>query len=70
MLWGDQGLAVMLELRYTHPRYGSPVEIRQAVRVRRGDPFKLDKGRRAELVGWGVMPSGMLRHPLFVRWSA
>jgi len=25
-------------------------------------------GRRAEIVCSGVMPSGMLRHPLFVRW--
>jgi hypothetical protein len=69
-LWGDWGLAVMLELRYTHPRHGSPVDIRQAVRVQRDEPFKLDIGRRAELVCWGVMPSGMLRHPLFARWRS
>jgi hypothetical protein len=68
--WGDWGVAVMLELGYTHPRHDSTVEIRQAVRLRRDEGFTLDKGRRAELVCWGVMPSGMLRHPLFVRWSS
>jgi hypothetical protein len=26
--------------------------------------------RHRSLVCWGVMPSWMLRHPLFVRWSA
>jgi ATP-dependent DNA ligase len=31
--WSDWGEAVMLELRYTHPRTGADVEIRQAVRV-------------------------------------
>jgi len=67
--WGDWGQAVMLELRYTHPRQGRLVEIRQAVRVRREpDAFALRVRERAELVCWGVMPSGMLRHPLFVRW--
>jgi hypothetical protein len=29
--------------------------------------FALRVGQRAELVCWGVMPSGMLRHPLFVQ---
>jgi hypothetical protein len=68
--WGDWGQAVMLELRYVDPRYATPVTIRQAVRVRRKpDEFTLHAGERAELVCWGVMPSGMLRHPLFVRWS-
>jgi len=28
---------------------------------------KLD-GQRTQLVCWGVMPSGMLRHPLVVAW--
>jgi len=68
--WGDWGEAVMLELAYEHPRSGEPVHIRQAVRVARDQPFALEIGPRAELVYWGVMPSGMLRHPLFVRWSS
>ena len=40
------------------------MEIRQRVRVRRDvEAFALPVGQRAELVCWGVMPSGMLRHP-------
>jgi len=67
--WGDWGLAVMLELRYAHPRDGNFMELRHAVRVQRGpDAFTLRVGQHAELVCWGMMPSGMLRHPLFVRW--
>jgi ATP-dependent DNA ligase len=66
--WGDWGLAVMLEIAYKHPRDGKVIQIRQAIRIRRDEPFTLSAGERAELVCWGVMPSGMLRHPLFVRW--
>src|SRR5262245_48182314 len=66
--WGDWGEAVMLEISYVHPRSGETAHIRQAVRVVHGQPFELTIGARAELVCWGVMPSGMLRHPLFLRW--
>jgi hypothetical protein len=68
--WGDWGLAVMIDIAYTNPRDGKLVEIRQAVRIRRDEPFTVHARQRAELVCWGVMPSGMLRHPLFVRWLA
>jgi hypothetical protein len=62
--WGDRGQAVMLELRYEHPREGTPVRIRQAVRVQREEQvLSVHAGRRAELVCWGMMPSGVLRHP-------
>jgi len=70
ILWGDWGLAVMLDIAYKHPRGGKLIEIHQAVRIRRDEPFILRASERAELVCWGVMPSGMLRHPLFVRWLA
>ena len=50
------------------PALSSPVTIRQAARVRH-DTFVLHAGQASELVCWGVMPSGMLRHPLFVRWA-
>src|SRR5215831_499726 len=60
IIWGDWGLAVMLEIAYTHPRNGKVIEIRQAVRIRRDEPFALRAGDRAELVCWGVMPSRML----------
>jgi bifunctional non-homologous end joining protein LigD len=67
--WGDRAQAVMLELRYQHPRTGEAREIRQAIRIARDRPFDLMIGARAELLSWGVMPSGLLRHPVFVRWS-
>ena len=57
-----------IDIAYKHPRDGTLVEIRQAIRVRRDKSFSLNAGKRAELVCWGAMPSGMLRHPLFVRW--
>jgi hypothetical protein len=56
----------MLAFRYTHPRTGADVEIRQAVRVPRGEPLDVKIGERVELVCWGVMPSGMLRHPVLL----
>src|SRR5262245_38174220 len=65
---GDWGLAVMLDLAYTHPRDGKLIQIPQAIRIPRDEPFTLHAGERAELVCRGVMPSGMLRHPLFGRW--
>jgi len=64
MRWGDWGEAVMLAFRYTHPRTGAPVEIRQAVRVPRDLPFDVTREARLAVVCWGVMPSGILRHPL------
>ena len=67
---GDWGLAVMLDNAYTHLRDGKLIEIRQAIRIRRDELFILHAGERTELVCWGVMPSGMLRHPLFVRWCS
>ena len=59
----------MLELAYKHPRTGKRTVIKQAVRIARQQPFELNVGTRASLVCWGVMPSGMLRHPLFLSWS-
>lgn len=66
--WGDWGEAVMLELVYKHPRTGKRTQIRQAVRIARQQPFELTKGKRASVVCWAVMPSGTLRHPLFLSW--
>jgi hypothetical protein len=67
--WGDWGEAIMLELRYSHPRTKKRVQIRQAVRIARQQPFELRSGAPAAVVCWGVMPSGMLRHPLFLGWT-
>ena len=66
--WGDGRPAIMLDIAYMHPRNGNAIQMRQAVRIRRDEPFTLHAGKRAEVVCWGVMPSGMLRHPLFMRW--
>ena len=66
--WGDWGEAVVLELAYKHPRTGERVEIRQAVRIARQQAFELRVDKPASVVCWGVMPSGMLRHPLFLVW--
>ena len=54
----------MLEFRYRHRRTRADVEIRQAFRVARAEPSNVKVGQRAELVCWGVMPSGLLRHPV------
>ena len=49
---GDWGEAVMLAFRYTHPRTGADVEVRQAGRVPRDLPFDLRIGaRRADVLG-------------------
>ena len=64
--WGDWGEAVMLELRYVHPRTGNEVAIRQAVRVPQDMPFMPVAGGHIEVVCWGVMPSGLLRHPVLI----
>jgi hypothetical protein len=45
----------MLDIAYTHPRDGKVIEIRQAIRIRRDEPFTFHAGKRAELVCWGVM---------------
>jgi hypothetical protein len=42
--------------------------IAQAVRVRREETFELRVGAQADLMCRGVVPSWLLRHPLFVRW--
>jgi ATP dependent DNA ligase domain len=67
--WGDWGEAVNLEVVCKHPCTGERMRIRQAVRIARAQPFDLQVGSPASLVCWGVMPSGMLRHPLFLSWA-
>lgn len=58
----------MLKMVYKHPRMGKRTTIKQAVRIARQQPFELKVGGRVSVVCWGVMPSGMLRHPLFLSW--
>jgi hypothetical protein len=59
----------MLKMAYKHPRTGKRIMIERAVRIARDQPFELAVGGRASVVCWGVMPSGMLRHPLFLSWA-
>jgi hypothetical protein len=67
--WGTWGEAVDLEMEYMHPRTAQRTAIRQAVRIARQQPFGLKVGARASVVCWGIMPSGLLRHPLFLSWA-
>jgi ATP-dependent DNA ligase len=59
--WGDWGWAAVLAFAYTHPRTGGRVTVEQAVRVV-GDTGIPQPGP-ATVRCWGVMPSGLLRHP-------
>lgn len=56
--WGDWGGAVMLEMRYTHPRTGKRTVIKRAVRIVRQEPFGLKVGTRAAVVCWESCPAG------------
>jgi class 3 adenylate cyclase/tetratricopeptide (TPR) repeat protein len=56
-------------MAYKPPRMGERTAIKQAVRIARQEPFELKVGKRASVVCCGVMPSGMLRHPLFLSWA-
>jgi sulfite exporter TauE/SafE len=59
----------VLDLAYKHPRTGKRIAIKQALRIARQQPFELKVGARASVVGWGVMPCGLLRHHCFLRWG-
>ena len=62
--WGDWGEAVMLAFRYTHPRTGAGVEIRQAVRVPRDLPFELVIGGARGPGVLGRHAERGVRHPV------
>ena len=65
VLWGDWGQAAVMAFTYRDPRTGELVTVEQAGRV----PYSGDwKPRRepAAILCWGVLRSGLLRHPLFV----
>ena len=50
---------------YTHPRTGSLTTIEELVRVTNPNAWRLRLGE-ADVSSWGVLPSGRLRHPVFV----
>ena len=62
---GDWGLAARVQLAYAHPRTGALTTIDELVRVPDPDGWDLRLGE-ADVLCWGVLPSGRLRHPAFV----
>ena len=67
--WGDWGWAARVQLAYTHPRTGALTTIEELVRVTDPDGWELRLGE-ADVSCWGVLPSGRLRHPVFVERAA
>jgi hypothetical protein len=63
--WGDWGWAAQVQLTYTHPRTGALMTIEELVRVTNPEGWTLRLGE-ADVLCWGVLPSGRLRHPMFV----
>jgi hypothetical protein len=50
---------------YSDPRSAQPVTVEQAVRVPYANNRKPQRGP-TEVLCWGVLRSGLLRHPVFV----
>ena len=67
--WGDWGWAARVQLAYTHPRTGALTTIEELVRVTDPDGWALRLGE-ADVLCWGILPSGRLRHPVFVERAA
>jgi ATP-dependent DNA ligase len=66
--WGDWAHAAMLSMTYWNPRQEATIAVQQAVRVPNPDVWRARSGV-ATVLSWGLMPSGLLRQPLFVQWS-
>jgi hypothetical protein len=64
--WGDWGQACVMALAYRDPLSGQVVTVEQAVRVPHADDWTPRTGP-AEILCWGVLRSGLLRHPT---WAA
>jgi hypothetical protein len=64
--WGDWGWAAVMAFAYRDPRSGEQVTLEQAVRVPQRDDWTPLRGP-AEILCWGVLRSGLLRHPVLVR---
>lgn len=67
MRWGDWGWAVRLTLTYEHPHTRRRVRIDEIVRVPQPDDFTIRAGEQGEVLCWGFLPNGRLRHPVWVR---
>jgi hypothetical protein len=66
--WGDWGQACLLAFAYHDARSGELVTVEQAVRVPGGRERWTPRRSPAEILCWGVLRSGLLRHPVFVGW--
>lgn len=67
MPWGDRGQAAMMAFAYTDPRSGERATVEQAARVIGPADWTPRRGR-AEILCWGILRSGLLRHPVFLGW--
>lgn len=65
--WGDWGWAARLTLTYRLP-HRDAITIDEIVRVQHPQSFEIRRGHRAEVLCWGVLASGRLRLPVFLRW--
>src|SRR5687767_9724248 len=65
--WQDPG-PVTLRNVDRDPRPGEPVTVEQAVRIAKPPEWTPQRGP-GEIVCWGVLRSGLLRHPVFVGWQ-
>jgi hypothetical protein len=63
--WGDWGWAAKVRLAYAHPRTGALATIDEVVRVTDPESWALRLGE-TDVLCWGVLPSGRLRHPVFI----
>jgi hypothetical protein len=63
--WGDWGWAAKVRLAYTYPRTGAPTSVDELVRVTDPEGWTLRLGE-TDVLCWGVLASGRLRHPMFV----
>lgn len=66
--WGDWGQACVMSFAYRDRRTGELATVEQAVRVSGSDEWRPRRGP-AEILCWGILRSGLLRHPLFVGWQ-
>jgi hypothetical protein len=62
---GDWGQAAVMAFAYRDPRTGESVTVEHAVRVRHVDEWVPRRGP-ADVICWGVLRSGLLRHPVFI----
>ena len=67
--WGDRGWAARLTVTYTHPRTGMAATIEEIVRVREPKSFAMRRSAEADVLCWGILPSGRLRHPVLIGWG-